>query len=100
MPEFCYRVFRQGADVLLAISDSSIVGKTFEEGDLQIHASKEFYCDERCGREDAVKLMKSATIVNAVGNKIIGLMTKENLVDKDSILVIKGISHAQVVTIK
>ncbi|MBI4170056.1 MAG: DUF424 family protein [Candidatus Aenigmarchaeota archaeon] len=100
MPDarFAYKIFRQESDTLLAISDFSVIGKTFEEGDKQIVVSEDFYYGKVCNGNEAKKLIRSATIVNAVGKKIISLMVKEHIVDKDNILLIKGMPHVQVVT--
>ncbi len=98
--EFSYRIFREGTNVLLAVSDLSIIGKTFEEGDLQIEVSEEFYHGKECSKGTVLKLIKDATIVNAVGNRIIELMVKEKIVDKDIILIINGVPHAQIIKIK
>ncbi len=98
--EFAYKIFGHEYDVILAISDLSLVGKSFEEGDLQISVSKDFYCDKECNRDEALKLIKDATIINVVGKRIITLMLKENIIDKKTVLTIGGVPHAQVVKMK
>ena len=98
--DFCYKIFNQDGDRLLAIADSSIIGKTFEEGNLQIMISKDFYSDKRCNEENVIDIMKGATIINAVGKDIIGIMVKENIVDNSMILIIDGVPHAQIVYMK
>ena len=39
---FSYRIFRTGNDVLLAVCDSDLLGKSFEEGEMQIEVT-DFY---------------------------------------------------------
>ena len=99
MPEFSYRVYSQGSDRLLAITDSSILGRTFEEGDLSIKVKREFYKGKTCDDSEALELIRSATIVNAVGRDIIGLMKKEDIIDENAVLVVNGVPHAQFVRI-
>ncbi len=99
MADFSYRVFRQDSDTLLAIADRSVVGKKFEEGELGIFVSPEFYHEKTCSGGGAKKLIKSATIVNAVGADIVGLLVKEKVVASEKILTISGIPHAQVVKV-
>lgn len=101
MPDarFAYKIFRQESDTLLAISDFSVIGKTFEEGDRQIFVSEDFYYGKVCNGNEAKKLIRSATIVNAVGKNIVSLLVKEHIVDKNSILIIKGVPHAQIITL-
>lgn len=98
--EFSCKIFREGDDVLLAVSDLSLVGKSFEEGDFHLEVSKDFYYGKECDRDAVLRLVKDATIVNAVGKRIIDLMVKERLVDKDTVLIIKGVPHAQLVKIR
>ena len=96
---FCYRLFHYESDVLLAICDSSVLGKTFEEGDLHISVTGTFYHEKTCDEKAAVRLFKSATIINAVGRDIISLLAEHGYVEEENVLSIKGIPHAQVVTI-
>ncbi len=97
--KFSYQIYEQGSDRLLAISDSSITGKTFEEGELRIYIS-DFYSGKECGEKEAVLLLKSATIVNAVGRGIIALMLREKMISKGNILEINKMPHAQVVAVR
>lgn len=99
MPDFCYKIYDQGSDRILAISDTSIIGKTFNQDGIQITVSEEFYCGDRCNAKKAIEMIKKSTIVNAVGKDIIGIMIKENIVNKDSVLLINNIPHAQIVAV-
>lgn len=94
---FCYRVFRQGGDTLLAICDSSILERTFEQGGLSITVSPEFYSEKECGRGDVKKLAARATIINAVGNDIVDALISEKIVKESGVIKIGGVKHAQVV---
>ncbi len=98
MVAFSYRIFNVQGNKMVAISDSSIVGKSFEDGKLQLHVSRDFYSDKTCQREDIKKIIGGANIVNAVGKDIIGLMIKHKMVDKDNVLIVGGVPHAQVIT--
>lgn len=97
---FSYNIFRSGDDIILAISDKAIVGKIFEGNDIQLEVSEEFYSGKTCSDKEAVKLIKSATIINAVGNNIISLMLEKKLIEKNKVLDIGGILHAQIVSVR
>ncbi len=84
--------------MLLAIADFSLLGRSFEEGEVQLSVSPEFYHEKTCGAKSAKKLVKSATIVNAVGKDIVALLIGEGLVDKAGILNVEGVPHAQIIT--
>jgi len=97
---FSYKVFKQDDDILLAISDSNIVGKTLQEKDIKIKVSEDFYSEKSCDDNEATILIKRATIVNAIGKNIINLMIKGKFIEKENILKINGVPHAQIITIK
>jgi hypothetical protein len=97
---FSYKIFRTESDVLLAISDASILGKIFEEKGMQLEVPEDFYSGSKCSKAYAVKLIKSATIINAVGDNIISLMIEKKLIEKDKILKIGGVPHAQIVSVE
>jgi hypothetical protein len=96
---FSYKVFDQAGAVLLAIADVSIMGKTLAEGDIQFLVSKDFYSDKTCDEKAMKTLIKSATIINAVGKEIVSLLLDEKLVDKNTILYINGVPHVQIISI-
>lgn len=95
---FSYKIFRTNSDVLLAVCDADMLGKTFSNGDVQIEVS-DFYKGERCGDKKIVELAKGATIINAVGNKITGLLVEKSIVSKSAVMDIGGILHAQVISV-
>ncbi|MFH0832898.1 MAG: DUF424 family protein [Candidatus Aenigmatarchaeota archaeon] len=99
MKKFSYRLFKQGGELLLAISDSSIVGKKFNDNGLQLIIDENFYSEKLCDEDEATQLIKSATIVNAVGKEIIGMMLKKKFVEEDNILYVSKTPHAQVVIV-
>ncbi|MBI2578242.1 MAG: DUF424 family protein [Candidatus Aenigmarchaeota archaeon] len=97
---FDYKVFRAGSDVLVAIADSSIVGKKFSEGGLELEVKRDFYGGMKCDERKAVKIVNSATIVNAVGKDIVSLLLKKGFVDGDKVIKVQKIPHAQIVVVK
>jgi hypothetical protein len=94
---FCYKMHPAGDEKILAICDKSVLGETFEEKDLCIEVSREFYFGAECGEEEALKLIRSATIVNAIGEGIISLMLKNDVIRGEMVLRVKGVPHAQAI---
>jgi hypothetical protein len=98
---FSYKLFKQANDILLAIADSDIIGKKFDAFEVK----EDFYAEQTC--TDPEELLQKATIVNAVGNKIVDLLIEKGLVDKNNILELgktknstdTGIKHAQIIKI-
>ena len=95
--KFAYKKYDTKEERMLAIADSDIVGKHFEEGDLQLEVTGEFYHESECGDEEALKMINDASLINATGNNIISLLLKENIIDEDKILRVGGVAHAQVI---
>ena len=96
---FVYKLQKIGNESLLAVADKNIIGKSFESNDLNIHVSENFYYEKECGEKEILKIINSATIVNAVGNSIIELMLKNMLIEKENIIEIGGVMHAQLVRV-
>ena len=97
---FSCKVFSEGNDVLLALCDKDILGKTFDGDDITITVSKDFYGESDCTKVQALKLAKKSTIINAVGNKAVKLLIGAKIVDESSVIQIGGVAHAQVVVLK
>ena len=95
---FSYNIFEHDSEVMLAICDDDILGKTFGD-EVQITVS-EFYTGKKCDDKKAVKLAKGATIINVVGNKITKLLIEKNIVESSSVMKIDGVMHAQVVSMR
>jgi hypothetical protein len=98
MKMFYYKIQRYGTETILAVCDKGIIGKRFEDGELVLDVKEEFYCDEECG-EEVIELFDQATIINLVGNKIVSLAIEKGWVEKENVLTIKGVMHAQIIKI-
>lgn len=97
--KFSYKIFKQGNDTLLAVADSSILGKILKQNGITLEVKCDFYHERIANENKIIELVKSATIVNAIGNKIINLLLNNNLIDKNSVLWIEGVPHAQIIKI-
>lgn len=86
-----------GRNVLLAICDSEILGKTLREGKIVFHVKDEFYNGGRVTLEDAVDMIKNCTIVNMVGKNCVEKAIQKGYVHPEAVLNIEGVPHAQIV---
>jgi hypothetical protein len=93
------KIYKQGQDILVGACDENLVGKKFEEGKFHLDISKEFYDGQRVGINTLKRYLENATIANLVGRKTVECAIQLGLIDKDCILKIKGIPHAQMVKI-
>ncbi len=96
---FRMRVYRVKGEVLVAVCDSDIVGRTFREGDLKLEVKESFYGEEEVGEEEVKRALRNATIANITGNKAVNLAVRIGIIDKNRILYIEGCPHAQMVVI-
>ncbi len=85
-------------DVLLTIADRDILGKTFKN-DIELTVSEDFYHEDFCDHDKILELIKEATIVNAMGNDIVGLLLENGFVTKESVKNPAGIPHVQIVNL-
>ncbi len=83
--------------IILAVCDSDLIGKTFEENNLRLDLSSNFYKGEETSKEKILELFKIAHMVNLVGKQSVELGKKAGIVEK--IITIKGIPHAQAVVV-
>ncbi len=97
---FSYRLFRTENDVLLAICDSELVGKTISDNGMEITIEPSFYSGKTCDTHSVLPLIRESTIINAVGNKIVSLLIDKNIVSESGVIRIKDVMHAQVVVVK
>lgn len=82
---------------ILAICDDGLIGKKFVEKNLQLDLSSSFYKGEKKSEEGVKQLIKDSYIVNIVGKKSIGFCLKLGVVNKENIIKIKKIPHAQAI---
>ncbi len=70
---------------------------TFEGNGARLQVSEKFYKGEAISDEAFIERMKSVTIMNLVGEKVIALAISEGKVAPESVMDIGGVKHAQVV---
>ena len=95
---FSYNVITNLGEVLIAICDRDILGKKIKNK-ITFEVSDNFYGGNICREEELNDILKKATVINAIGNKIVDFLIKENFVDDDDVIKIGGVSHAQIITV-
>lgn len=88
-----------GNNVLLAICDTEILGKTLREGKIVFNVKEEFYKGARVAIEEAIDMITNSTIVNMVGKNIVQKAIEKGYVHPEAVLTIEGVPHAQIVKI-
>lgn len=90
------KIHERGKTRITAICDKNILGKTFEEGEMQINISERFYKGEVVDGNAIVKEMFDAEVLNIIGNKIVELALKNNIIKRENIANICGVAHAEI----
>ncbi len=86
-----------GRNVLLAICDCELLGKTLREGKIVFKVKDEFYNGRKASVEEAVGLINNSTIVNLVGKNCVEKAIAKGYVHPEAIIKIDGVPHAQIV---
>lgn len=85
---------------IVAICDSSILGKKFEQGNFQLELKESFYKGEEVQEERAIEIMRSMAAedatFNIVGQKSVEAALKAGIISRESIGKIQGIPFALV----
>ena len=86
-----------GRNVLLAICDCEILGRTLRQGKIVFHVKEDFYNGGKGALDEAVSMIQNSTIVNMVGKNCVGKAIEKGYVHPDAVLDIEGVPHAQIV---
>ena len=96
--DIAMKIYKQGDEILVAACDCELLGKTFKDGKLRIEVAADFYDDTRVDKDLFLQTLQLSTISNLVGDKTIKLAVEAGLVDKECIIWIDGVPHAQTCT--
>lgn len=94
---FWVKVTKLSDRKMVAICDADLLGKTFKERSLTLKVSPEFYGGQRVEVDEALNLLREASIINLIGEKIVMKAIEENIIHKDGVLKVAGIPHAQLI---
>ncbi len=85
--------------IIFAICDEDLVGKKFSEDDLVLDVSERFYKGEIKTNEEVEEILRNSSNINLVGKKTVDFALKLGILNKDSIVVIDGVPHAQIIEV-
>ena len=70
---FSVRTAEYKGTILVNMCDEELVGKTVSEGELKVHLSEEFYSGEVVDRGEALRLIRTCSVVNLAGTRSVAL---------------------------
>ncbi len=88
---------RHGKDTLVAVCDEEILGETLEGGRVTFKVSEAFYKGILGDVEEAMEVMKHATICNLVGKRTVEAAIKYRMVHERAVIYFGEVPHAQIV---
>ena len=94
--EVYLNVRKVGQNVVLAVCDCDLLGKTLREGKIVFHIKDEFYKGKKTTVDEAVGLIGHSTIVNLVGKTCVEEAISQGYVHPDAVVKIEGVPHAQI----
>ena len=65
--------------ILVNMCDEELVGRTVEEGKLKVHLSKDFYSGEVVDKGEALRLIRTCSIINLAGSRSVSLAVDNNV---------------------
>ncbi len=85
-----------GRNVLLAVCDCELLGRTLREGKIVFRIKDEFYNGRKATVDEAMGMITNSTIVNLVGKTCVEEAISKGYVHPDAVIKIEGIPHAQI----
>lgn len=95
--KYCFKVHKHPSEIILAICDEEILGKTFQGEKMKITVSEGFYGGDVVEEEFVRLNIGSFTILNIVGERIVNLAVELGIVAPENVVVIGETKHAQAV---
>jgi hypothetical protein len=95
--EVYLNIRKMGQNVILAVCDCDLLGRTLREGKIVFKIKEEFYNGRKATVEEAVGLINNSTIVNLVGKNCVEKAITQGYVHPEAVIKIEGIPHAQVI---
>ena len=96
---FWAKIFPAKYEIVVAVCDEELIDKELMMDDVPVKISKYFYGEKLIDEEFTLKLLKKATIGNLMGKKIVELAEKNGFIDKQNIILINEVPHAQFIKI-
>ena len=88
---YSVRVSDYQKNTMVNMSDAELIGKNVIDGELKINISENYYGKQIVDKDEAISLLKSASIMNLVGKETISLAIELGIGSKDGVKIISDI---------
>jgi hypothetical protein len=89
--QYSVRVSDFQKNIMVNMSDAELIGKDVIDGELKIHISENYYGKQIVEKDEAISILKSASIMNLVGKETISLAIELGIGSKDGVKIISDI---------
>ena len=89
--QYSVRVSDYQKNIMVNMSDAELIGRNIIDGELKINISENYYGKQIVDRDEAISLLKSASIMNLVGKETISLAIELGIGSKDGVKIISDI---------
>ena len=88
---FAVKTTEYKGSVMVNVCDEELVGRTVMEGNLRVPLAREFYSGEIVDKGQALRLIRTCSIVNLAGNRSVSLAVDNQLGATEAIRQIENI---------
>jgi hypothetical protein len=81
--------------LLVAVCDDDVLGETFEDGEVSLTVTEEFYGGDEADEETVLNSLARASVANIVGTESVALAVREGFVEEANVLEVGTTRHAQ-----
>ena len=89
--EYALRIMKYQGSLMINICDIELIGSKLEEGELLINITKEYFQEEIIEPDQAEKLLRTCSIANLVGERIVKQAVRLKYAKELSIRRISGV---------
>ena len=89
--QYSARISDYQKNIMVNMSDTELIGKNVIDGELKINISENYYGKQIVEKDEAISLLKSASIMNLVGKETISLAIELGIGSKDGVKIISDI---------
>ena len=86
---------RTDRGLLVTACDADVLGETFENGEVSLTVTEEFYGGDEADEAAVRESLARANVANLVGDAVVAIAIEEGFVDEANVLDLDGTVHAQ-----
>ena len=94
------RIHKKEGRTIIAVCDKDQAGQLLEEGNKQLDLTSDFYKGVEMPKDELGDLLRNADGVNLVGKESVKLGLNEGIIEKEQVMLVKGVPYAQAVLVQ